>query len=413
MAVKVLCPLLGVLFIGLAHVDILATVMHPHIESPLSSRFNRLVGRLFGSAGRLLSGHRRHLLLGWGLPVMIAGLIAVWLLLLLTGFALLYYPWIHQPTHFALPAYNESAVLDALYFSGVALTTVGFGDIQALSWPLRFLAVGEAASGILVVSLSVAYLLAVYPALAQKRVVAVALDADVAGRPSALPMVRRYLVGAAGSTDELTARLRELARELVSLTESHASHPVLYFVHPPDIRFSFLRILVTVQSLVGLLRYGLSPDRNPIVRNPQLLLLEQALHYSLRQLTSSLHIPDIKRTDSQEERRRLAADYARLCGDLEALGLVSAQSEAVQPVPAINQSLGNGEHAGQPVARDNDTATDTFDPALDLAADSPCRAYLAFRLATDPHLASYAAGSGYDLAEAKHDRETTWERDYE
>ena len=51
------------------------------------------------------------------------------------------------------------------------------------------------------------------------------------------------------------------------------------------------------QSLVGLLRYGLSPDRHGrIVRDPQLLLLEQSLHYSLQQLSSSLHIPNVEPT---------------------------------------------------------------------------------------------------------------------
>ena len=49
-----------------------------------------------------------------------------------------------------------------------------------------------------------------------------------------------------------------------------------------------------------------------------------------------------------------------------------------------------------------------LDPALDLASDSPLEAYVAFRLASDPHIAAYASANGYTLEEARADYETTW-----
>jgi hypothetical protein len=445
MAARIICPVLGVVLIALAQVDIVGTVLHPHLESPLSNRFHRLTWRALNGLQRLLpSGARGRPFLDWALPVMIAGLILLWLLLLLGGFALVYYPWIDDPGSFSSGVHAGSPAVEAIYFSGAALTTAGFSDVQALAWPFRFLAVGEAASGVVVVSLSVAYLLAVYPALARKRAVAVALEAEVAGRPGALPMVRRYLAGDAGHEGELVARLKEWSGDILGLTESHATHPVLYYARPPEARHSFLRILVIVQSLVGLLRYGLSPDRHGgIVRDPQLLLLEQSLHYSPQQLSSSLHIPNVERGADEAERRRLADNYRRLCAELEQLGLVSALSVAKNPVPAIVESsvyaeedgAGAGRRGGQarrpatdtadrarPRSPDSATAGDgpaaapgadggTLDPALDLTAASPVSAYIAFRLETDPFIAAYAAASAFTVEEARRDYETGWKED--
>jgi hypothetical protein len=176
----------GVVLIAATLFDIVATVLHPQAQSPISNRFHRLGWRLLGGvARRLPAAERRHVLLGWGLPLLISGLIGLWVLALAVGFALLYYPWIGDPAHFDTPPGTTGSPLDAFYFSGTSLTTVGFGDFQALSYPFRLLAIAEAASGFVVISLSVAYLLAVYPAVGRVQSLAAALDAEVAGQPTA------------------------------------------------------------------------------------------------------------------------------------------------------------------------------------------------------------------------------------
>ncbi|MDP9374861.1 MAG: potassium channel family protein, partial [Chloroflexota bacterium] len=362
------------------------------------------------------AGLRRHAFLKAGLPLLVAGLIGLWLLALLAGFALLYYPWIGDPAHFATPAGGGGAAAAALYFSGVTLFTIGYGEIQPIAGPFRALAVAEAAAGVLTVAFSVAYVLAVYPALARQRAVAIALDAEVAGQAGGLPLVRRYLARDGRWHAQLEERLRELGLELLALTESHETHPVLYYAHPRRVQHSFLRMLVTVQGLVGLLRYGLAPERHAeVVQNPQLLLLEQALGYSLRRLTASLHTPPVAREIDAAARRRLAAEYRALCADLEQLGLVPACREADRPVPVLVEPsavAGVGPpRAGDAPAGDVVTYQGTpelLDPALDFASDSPVAAYITFRLETDPYLAAYAEASGYSLAQAAGTDETGW-----
>lgn len=414
------CATIGALVIVVVQVDILVTVLYPGMESPLSGHFHRLAWRALRLLARAVpGGARRHAFLKGGLPLLIAGLIALWLAGLLGGFALAYYPWLGSPDQFATPPGTDPSPAAAAYFSGVTLFTLGYGDIQPLAGPFRALAVLEAACGVLTVSFSVAYLLAVYPALARQRAVAIALDAEVAGQAGGLPLVRRYRHPDGGWDGQLEVRLRELGLELLALTEAHEAHPVLHYAHPRRAQHSFLRLLLTVQGLVGLLRYGLAPERHAaLVRNPQLLLLEQALGYSLRRLADSLHSPPVAGAAGPPERRRLAAEYAGLCADLEGLGLASARQDAARPVPALVAPAGTGD-ADAPAAADpradpaGSVATyagepDILDPALDFISDSPVAAYVAFRLATDPYLAAYAEASGYTLAQAGATDATGW-----
>jgi hypothetical protein len=408
----------GALLVAATQVDVLATALHPEYESPLSTNFQRLVWRALRAARRAFPRRMaRHHVLNWGLPLMVAGLIAFWLLLLTLGFALIVYPWVGDPDYFASPNPQRRGLTSALYFSGVTLATLGYGDMQPLVWPLRLLSVLESLSGALTLALGVSYVVSVYPAVSRQRTLATALDAEVAGQASALPMVRRYLAQDPGWGGELSAHLRELALGLLSITEAHETHPVLYYSHPRRVQHSFLRTLVIVQCLVGLLRYGLSPDRHPgIVRNPQLLLLEQALHYSLRRLTESLNIDVIERPDGEEARRRLAIEYEKVCDGLEQLGLVSSRAAASAPVPVLVEAEiattpGAATQTPPAARRAGNTVTDgdgVMDPALDLMSESPLEAYVTFRLASDPHIAAYASANGYTLEEARADYETTW-----
>ncbi len=403
----------GLLLIAIVQFDIIATVLHPEVENLPSTYFQRSAWQVLRAIEYVVPEHNGvYLVLNWGLPVMVAGLIGLWLGLLAVGFALVAYPWIADDTMFTSAAPRSPTFVTALYYSGVTVATLGYGDIQPVAPVFRMLAVLEALAGAITIAFGVAYVLAVYPALSRTRTLAAALDAEVAGQAGALPMVRRYLNRQEEWGADLAARLRELSLELLALTEVHETHPVLYYAHPRRVQHSFLRILVTAQSLVGLLRYGLSPDRHSeIVRNPQLLLLEQSLHYSLRRLTASLHIPPLPELQEDVERQKLAKVYSTLCRDLEHLGLTPACAVALQPVPVLvdtditpdsNTTVSPEAavtYSGEPVV---------LDPALDLASRSAEEAYLVFRLETDPHIAAYAAACGYPIEVARADYETTW-----
>lgn len=403
---------LGVLIIVFVQADVLATVLHPEIESPISSRFQRIARRVLIMIERVVfARNASQTILNWSLPLMVAGLIGLWLVLLSLGFACIYYPWIGNEAVFASPNQLDPTFLNAIYYSGVTLSTVGYGDIQPVTWPVQLVSITESTLGALTVAFGVAYVLAVYPAISRKRTVAAALDAEIAGQASAVPMIRRYLTEQHEWNEELASRLRELGLEILAITDAHETHPVLYYSHPRYVQHSFLRILVVVQNLIGLLRYGLSPDRHAhLVHNPQVLLLEQSLHYSLRRLTASLHIPPLPERDETAERRRLQGEYRIVCDELSYLGLIPASAIATEPVPVLVDS----HLAIEPSMTDpHDTFTydgkpAIFDPALDLSSEAAVEAYVTFRLETDPFLEAYAAATGYPIEQARANYETTW-----
>lgn len=406
---------LGLALLGLAAFDIWATVLHPGLESPLSNRFHRAGWRFIsGVARRVPFGAR---LQEAALPLLVAGLISLWIMLMFLGFAALYVPWLDVSGAFNIASGAIRHWSDALYLSGTALSTLGFGDITPEAWPVRTLAVLEGMSGMATISLAIAYVLAVYPTLARLRVSVTALEAEVAGRADGLPLLRRYLHEDGRWDGDLDARLRTLALELLALTENHETHPILYYNHPPRVQQSMLRMLVTTQHLIGFLRYGLSPEHHAnLVKNPQILLLEQAFAFSLRRLAASLHTATRQASNDPLDKSRYAADFARLCGDLEALGLTSARQLDAEPVPVLAQGtrypgLDEGREDTAPFEAQHGVGVHPgkIDPALDLASESPVGAYSAFRLTTDPYLVAYAATSAYSLDDAESDAGSVWE----
>lgn len=398
------CTILGAALVLLTYLDIWATILHPGLESPLSNRFHRAAWRAIRLVARRAPFSQQ--LLHAALPLLIGGLISLWLVLLLLGFALLYYPWLGDPAAFTTPPDHTSNPFDALYVSGTTLFTLGYGDITPLTTALRALAILEAGSGMATISLAVAYVLAIYPALSRLRIRATALDAEVAGQASGLPLLRRYLHSEGRWNGDLDDRLRELALELLELAENHEAHPILYYNHPPRVQQSILRMLLTVQQLIGLLRYGLSPERHPdLVRNPQVLLLEQSFGYSLRRLSASLHTTLTEPRHDAATQGDYSGAFAHICDELERMGLTSARQHDEHPVPVLAQGrLGaGGDEVGQ-----EGKGSAAPDPALDHRSRSPLDAYVAFRLATDSHITAYAVASGYSLAEARRSDSAVW-----
>jgi voltage-gated potassium channel Kch len=407
--------IVGVVIIVLVYVDIFLTVLHPSVESPLSNRFQQTIWRGLQVMARVLpTDTQRHALLGLGLPLMVAGLIVFWLLLLSVGFACLYTPWIGDPTVFSADS-ALGGFFDALYYSSVTLATLGYGDLLPLTPAFRTLAVFEALTGAVTISAAVAYILAVYPALAEQRTLARTLNAEVAGQSDALPMLRRYLMSDGNWHSDLFTTIRELAFALLNISESHETHSVLYYAHARHVQHSFVRMLITAQSLVSTLRYSLSVDHHPdTVNNPHVLLLEQSLHYSLNQLSKSVHVtlPGAVSDNGQQ----YAAAYAHVCDVVEQIGLKSSRVQRTLAVPVLVESEAE-EQSGDENAVQRVRAAETFaydgdpsvlDPALDLASATPEQAYAVFRQQTDPRIAAYALACGYGIEEARASTSTTW-----
>lgn len=279
----------GFVLLALIIFDIYATVLHSSARyGPVGESLNRSVWRVMRAVAFKLSRANRHRLLNMVGPLLLPLLIAVYIVLLVLAFALVYYP--HVPGGFTFGvSHPEPGWVDAFYFSGVTLTTVGYGDVVPRAAPLRFLALFEAASGLVVISLAITYMLTVYAALERKRAVAVSLyhqagqGADVAG------FIAHHFVE--GRFYGLRDALRTVTRDLQGLLESHIDHPVIHYFHPVEVYKSTPRVLFLLLETCAVISAALDREENQDLRNyPEVRTLDAGVRHVLTQLVDSLDL---------------------------------------------------------------------------------------------------------------------------
>lgn len=217
-----LLPLAGTLLLLLLALDVFVTVLQPEGHGGPLTRHG---GRMFWRGWKKLAprGDGRNDWLALGGPLLALLTPAVWALLLVAAFALIYYPWIES--FLASPGALRGRWTEVLYFSGIAAATLGTGDIVPDLPALRLLSVAEALSGFALLSASLTYILAIYRENGRKTTLAteLALHHDVQ------PEHGRPVVAAQRDT-----WLEHVARELLHITQSHAQYPILHYFRPRD-----------------------------------------------------------------------------------------------------------------------------------------------------------------------------------
>ena len=231
----------------------------------------------------------------------------------------------------------------------------------------RLLAVLEGGLGLTTLSLSVTYLLSVYPLISRKIGLSESLNLETGGRSDGVVLAERYVRG--GRYEALARRLSGINDELLKLGQSHGLYPVLYFVRPREVHHSFVRVLAIVQGIVATLRYGLDREAHAdVVNDPRLLILEEGLLSTLHTLAASSHLaPQPAMPDDVDRARR---DHAALIEALGARGLTAAS-------PDDREAL---------------------------------EGHIRFRVATEQYIRAYAMNSGYDVGSV-HAPYSRWERD--
>lgn len=108
-------------------------------------------------------------------PLAMAAVIATWAVLVVVGWALIYWP--HLPGGFlyspGLDPDANAGLADALYLSLVAVTTLGLGDIVPAGGWLRLAVPLQSLVGFGLLTAAVSWVLQVYPALSRRRVLAI------------------------------------------------------------------------------------------------------------------------------------------------------------------------------------------------------------------------------------------------
>ncbi|MDP9070254.1 MAG: potassium channel family protein [Actinomycetota bacterium] len=207
----------GVALVALVVWDIILTLFHPAARGPLSYSANRTTWRVArGVSLRLLAGRG----LNYAGPFAVVINLLAWVVGSWLGFALIYLPYVGSFSYDPSTPFAAKGILEALYISGVTITTVGFGDVVATGGLLRMVAVLEAATGFGVLSSGIAFVLAVYPLISQLR--STGLQLVDAG---ALELEGAVRVVCQAGPSHLTA----VARDLTEDHEHLRRFPVLYY----------------------------------------------------------------------------------------------------------------------------------------------------------------------------------------
>ena len=160
----VLISVVGGLLVVVVLRDVFHTLWHPTGQGSLSGLLSRTVWRVFrgrSPAARELAG-----------PTALVVIIGSWLVLVVAGAALTYWPHLPEAFSYApgLSPGQGSELIDAVYLSLVTTATLGFGDIVPTTPWLRILTPLQALISFALLTAAATWVLQLYPALTRRRV---------------------------------------------------------------------------------------------------------------------------------------------------------------------------------------------------------------------------------------------------
>ncbi len=257
----------GVLLIFAGIADVFLTVLHPDGSGFLS---RRLYSGLFYSMrllARPMPQRFRALVLSMAAPMMIPVVIIVWIALVLTGYACVYYAGMNGETF-----YFENPVLgpsfgEALYVSGTAISTLGFGDVAPTSGVYQALAISEGLMGFGILTLSITYVIGIHGVLQHLGILAAGLlhQASDTAEPSSI--LEPHFPD--GEPRDLDHHVMTFHRGLVEIYEGLRRYPIVYYYHSRRPYRSLPYTFYMIGGVTSALRWGLPKD-HPGSRTPWL-----------------------------------------------------------------------------------------------------------------------------------------------
>lgn len=150
-------------------------------------------------------------------PVSLMVLLATWLALLLLGFAAIFW------------GARGSSIPDAFIVSGSSLLTLGFA--RPVSGPETLVVIVEAATGLVMVALLIAYLPAIYGVFSRRENLVAAMEVRAGSPPSGVEILQR--AWRVDHLDELAYLWERAENWFLELQETHTSIPAVVFFRSP------------------------------------------------------------------------------------------------------------------------------------------------------------------------------------
>ena len=224
MWLHILAALGGIALVASALGDVFQSVVVPRSVSSRyrpSAYFGRYGWRGWREAAlRLRGAETREDVLATYAPTLLTSLLIAWVAMLILGYGLIF--WSLRDGLRPHPG-----LVDCIYFAGVTLTTIGYGDIAPV-WTIdRFVAIFAAASGLGVVATVTTFLFQTLAAFQRREAFIVTISERTGAPPSGLEFVLKHV--RLGVEDDIDTVLRDAQRWLSEVLETHLAYPVLTY----------------------------------------------------------------------------------------------------------------------------------------------------------------------------------------
>lgn len=178
-------------------------------------------------------------------PLMLVTLLVVWVVLLICGYSLIF--WGLRGGF----APDERSLGTLLYFAGASLLTIGFGDVVGRTAGTRFFSICAGMSGITLLSITTAYLFAIFGSFQRRETFVVTVAARAGSPPSGVNLLA--IAGYSMTRDDLPRVMIEGQHWAAQVMESHLAYPVLAFFRSSHDEQSWVATLGTLLDAATLL----------------------------------------------------------------------------------------------------------------------------------------------------------------
>lgn len=248
-----------------------ATILPRGVQSRVGRTTTNTVRAAFRiRVGRSATYERRDRIMAMLAPTALLALLATWLVLIATGYTLMYL------------AVTDRSLIQSVELSGSSIFTLGTTS-DAHFGPL-LLSYTEAGLGLLLVALLITFLPSIYGAFSRRERGVALLQVRAGNPPTAATMLIRY-----HRIEEAQYRLTELWREweawFADVEETHTTFPILAFFRSPQPERSWI---TTAGALLDAASFWAAAIEHP--KDPDVQLCIRAGFLALRRIAGIFNV---------------------------------------------------------------------------------------------------------------------------